>query len=192
VGPSASGGPRNGPQRGAPRGVEQPRFGWRDRGRAMMDKVGLYGQNGTCRRGSGLKVVRKPTSVRGKPDANGAGMSLKINEMRKCHPHQGFWRRGVGRRFRLKGRRRSEPKRLNPRCSNQIQGFRPERTQASYLPWNLSVTAEIGPFFSKFECESSVRSRIRSLESLMLPPMPRLNRLDGKVAGGGLVRGVSG
>src|SRR6516225_8589841 len=59
---------------------------------------------------------------------------------------------GGGRRFRLEGCRRSEPKRLNPRCSNQIRGFWPKRTQGSYLPWNLSVTARIGPFFSKFEC----------------------------------------
>jgi len=56
------------------------------------------------------------------------------------------------KRFRLEGRGQSEPKRLNPRCSNKIQGFWPKRTQASYLAWNLSVTAEIGPFFTRFEC----------------------------------------
>jgi len=59
---------------------------------------------------------------------------------------------GRGRRFRLEGGRRSEPKRLNPGCSNQIQGFWPERTQASYPPWNLPVTAKFGPFFRRFEC----------------------------------------
>jgi len=60
---------------------------------------------------------------------------------------------GGGRRFRLEGRRRSEPKRLNPRRSNQIQGFWSERTQTSYLPWNLSVTTKIRLFFSKLKCE---------------------------------------
>src|SRR6516225_7398010 len=59
---------------------------------------------------------------------------------------------GGGRRFRLEGRRRSKPKSLNPRCSKQIQGFWPKRTQGSYLAWNLSVTTEIRPFFSKFKC----------------------------------------
>ena len=56
------------------------------------------------------------------------------------------------RRFCLEGWGQSEPKRLNPGCSNQIQGFWPKRTQGSYLPWNLSVTAKIGPFFRRFEC----------------------------------------
>jgi len=84
---------------------------------------------------------------------------------------------GGGRRFRLEGRRRSEPKRLNPGCSNQIQGFWPKRTQASYLPWNLSVKAEIGPFFSKFECGIRPSDQgLGSLESSMLTP-PRPNRL---------------
>src|SRR6516164_4360551 len=76
---------------------------------------------------------------------------------------------GGSRRFHLKRCRRSEPKCLNPRCSNQIREFWPERTQAGYLVWNLSVTTGIGPFFSKFECASSARSRIRSLESINAP-----------------------
>src|SRR6516225_5875750 len=97
------------------------RFGWRqDRGRAMTKKAGLYGQNRNCQ-GSGLKG-QEDQEREGNWDANGAGMSLKIDEMRKCHPHQGFLEEGGGWRFHLKGRRRSEPKRVNPRCSNQIQG----------------------------------------------------------------------
>jgi len=128
-------------------------------------------------------------------------MSLKINEMRKCHPHQGFWRRGEVGDFT--SRDAGEPKRLNPRCSNQIRGFWPKRTQGSYLPWNLSVTARIGPFFSKFECAiarpikdsvlgilrcslpslSRVRSRIRSLESFDAPSHPSVKRDWRKVAG---------
>jgi hypothetical protein len=59
----------------------------------MTKKSGFYGQNRNCQ-GSGLKVVRKNQGSEGNSDANEAGMFLKINEMRKCHPHQGFWRRG--------------------------------------------------------------------------------------------------
>jgi len=145
------------------------RFGWRQGWRKGHDEESrsLREQSRNCQ-GSGSKG-QEDQECEGNWDANGAGMFLKINEMRKCHPHQGFWRKGEGRRFRLKGRRRSEPKRLNPRCSNQVQGFWPKRTQGSYLPWNLSVTAEIGPFFRRFKWESSVRSRIRSLESLDAP-----------------------
>ena len=131
--------------------LNSQRFGWRqDGGRAMTKKAGLYGQSRNCQ-GFGLKG-QEDRIPRGNWDVNEAGISLKINEMRKCHPHQGFWRRGGGRRFRLEGCRRSEPKRLNPRRSNQIQGFWHKRTQSSYLPWNLSVTAKIDPFFSKFKC----------------------------------------
>jgi hypothetical protein len=32
-----------------------------------------------------------------KPGANGAGISLKINEMRTCDPCQGFWEGGAER-----------------------------------------------------------------------------------------------
>jgi hypothetical protein len=62
------------------------RFDWRqDRERGQIGKAGLYGQSRNCQ-GSGSKghedQGREPNW-----DANGAGMCLKINEMRKCHPH---------------------------------------------------------------------------------------------------------
>jgi len=41
-----------------------------------------------------LKGGQEDQECEGNWDVNGAGMPLKINEMRKCHPHQGFWRRG--------------------------------------------------------------------------------------------------
>jgi len=80
----------------------------------------------------------------------------------------------VGRRFRGAGDGwRSEPKRFNLRWSNQIQGFWPKRTQGSYLTRSLSVTAEIGPFFSKFNCEPSPPIKDSVLRILsMLPPIP--------------------
>jgi len=58
----------------------------------MTKKAGLYGQSRNCQ-GSGSKG-QEGQEREGNWDANGAGMFLKINEMRKCHPHQGFWRRG--------------------------------------------------------------------------------------------------
>jgi hypothetical protein len=58
----------------------------------MMEKAGLYGQSRNCQ-GFGLKG-QEDRIPRGNWDVNEAGISLKINEMRKCHPHQGFWRRG--------------------------------------------------------------------------------------------------
>ena len=76
--------------------------------------------------------------------------------------------------IRAERRWRGEPKRLNLRCSNQIQGFWPKRTQVIYLPRNLSVTAEIGPFFTKFKCRNHPLSRIRSLESFDAPSNPSI------------------
>src|SRR6516164_3451818 len=95
---------------------------------------------------------------------------------------------GGGRRFRLEGRGRSKPKRLNPRCSNQIQGFWTKRTHSSYLPWNLSVTAEIRSFFRRFEC-GIVRSRIRSLESFDAPYHPSIKQTGRKSRGVGTGEG---
>ena len=61
----------------------------------------------------------------------------------------------------------NKPKRLNIWPVNQIGGFRPKQTQASYLPWNLSVTAKMGPLFSKFKCGT-----VRSIKDC--PFFPRL------------------
>jgi len=106
----------------------------------------------------------------GKPETNEAGMSLKINDMLKYHPDQGFGRRGVGE-FRREGCWPNKPKRLNVSCSNQIEGVRTKQTQSSYLPWNLSITQKIGPFFSKFECgTSSLYQGFRSLKSFDASP----------------------
>ena len=97
---------------------------------------------------------------------------------------------GGSRRFHLKRCRRSEPKCLNPRCSNQIREFWPERTQAGYLVWNLSVTTGIGPFLSKFECASSARSRIRSLESINAPSNASIKQTSEKSQAEGAQLGV--
>jgi len=42
-------------------------------------------------------------------------------------------------------------------CNKQIQEFRTKQTQATYLACNLSVTAEIGPFFGEFKCERPIK-----------------------------------
>jgi len=97
---------------------------------------------------------------------------------------------GGGTRFPLEGCQRSEPKRLNPGCRNQIRGFWPKRTQGSYLPWNLSVTAKIGPFFRRFKWESCARSRIRSLESFDAPSHASIKQTGEKSQAEGAQLGV--
>ncbi len=56
----------------------------------------------------------------------------------------------------------SKPKYVKSGCSNEIQRFWREQTQASYLPCNLSVTAETGPFFRKYECARPIKDSVLS------------------------------
>ena len=117
--------------------LKSRRFGWRqDRGRAMTKKAGLYGQNRNCQ-GSGLKG-QEDQEREGNWDVNGAGMSLKINEMRKCHPHQGFWRSGEIGDFALRGGGKA-----NPRGLTQAVAIR-YKDLARASPRQLSSVESIG------------------------------------------------
>jgi len=159
------------------------RVGWRqDRGRAMTKKAGLYGQNRNCQ-GSGLKVVGKTRRARGIGDVNGAGMYLKVNEMRKCHPHQGFWRRGEVGDFALREAGKANPSGSTHAVAIKYKDYGPKRTQAGYLPWNLSVTTEIRLFSVNLNADSPVPSRIRSLESFRCS-LPSLDQTDWRKAAG--------
>jgi hypothetical protein len=71
----------------------------------------------------------------------------------------------------------AEPKRLNQRCSNQIRGFWPERTQASYLPWNLSVEVKSGRFSGDLNGNRPSDQGLGPRNPSMLPPVSRLNSL---------------
>jgi len=119
----------------------------------------------------------------GKPEQNEAGMFIRINDMPICDPHQGFGeqeRKGL----RAEGCWENKPKRPKIRCSQQIQGFRPKQTQSSYLSCHLSATGEIGPFFSKFECERSIKDSV--LKILDAPSRPSIaERARVARAGGG-------
>jgi len=83
-----------------------------------------------------------------------------------------IWEKGKQQISPGRGCRPNKPKRLNVSCSNQIEGFRAEQTQCSYLSLNLSVTAEIVAFFRKFKCERSIK------DSALLPFHARPPSLD--------------
>ena len=109
----------------------------------------------------GARVGGQQTGgARGSGNRTKAGMSLKRRDMSKYDRPINVFGEWRGRRFRGEGCRRNKPKRPNIRCSNQIRGFWPRQTQASYLPCNLSVRAEIGPLFSKFVCERPIKDSV--------------------------------
>jgi len=117
----------------------------------------------------------------GKPKLTKAGISMKIKDMPICDRPIKVLGEGGHRRVRTEGCWRNKPKRSKISWSKQIQEFRAKQTQASYLPSNLSVTAEIGQLFRKFECGRSL-SRIPSLHPSMVHPR-LLWRMDLDVIG---------
>jgi len=106
------------------------RFGWgQDGGRAMTKKAGLYGTNRSCQ-GSGVQRVRKTRSARGNWDVNEAGMSLKINDMRKCHPHQGLWKRWKVGDFALREASEANPRGLTHAVAIRYEDSDPSEPKA--------------------------------------------------------------
>jgi len=148
----------------------------------MMERAGLYGQNRNCQ-WSGLKGSR-PRGAEGNSDVNGAGMFLKINEMRKCHPHQGFWRRGEVGDFASRDAGKANPRGLTHAVAIRYKDSGPSEPKAVIFRGIYRLQLESARFSEDLNAESSVLSRIRSLESFaMLPPIPRLHRLDEKSLG---------
>jgi len=79
-------------------------------------------------------------------------MFLKINEMRKCHPHQGFWRRGEVGDFASRDASEANPRGLTHAVAIRYEDSGPSEPKPVIFRGILSVTAEIGLFFSKFKC----------------------------------------
>jgi hypothetical protein len=124
-------------------------------GRESMSLRGQHDMNDEL---PGVRLGDQETrGTRGGRNRTKAGMSVKQKEISIYHrPINVLGNRAVGG-FRAEGSRRNKPNGPKIRCSNQIQEFRPKQTQPSYLPCSLPVTAEMGPLFSKFECERSIK-----------------------------------
>jgi len=95
---------------------------------------------------------------------------MKIKDMPKCDRPIEDWGNQAAGDFAPTEGRGNKPKRPKISSSNQIQEIRPKQTQASYLPYNLSVRAKISAFFSQFECERSIKDA-RPDNPLETPPI---------------------
>jgi len=156
--------------------------GRQDRGRAMIEKAGLYGQNRNCQ-GSGVQRVRETRKPEGNSDVNEAGMSLKINEMRKCHPHQGFWRRGKVGDFALREAGEANPRGLTHAVAIRYKDSGPSEPKPVILRGIYRLQRKFALFSVNLNAQSSHRSRIRSWESFDAPCYPSVKRDWRKVAG---------
>jgi len=136
--------------------------------KAEVEKVMcLHGQ----RDRPGVRVgVQERRGARVRRDRTKAGISLKVKDMPKCHGPIKVLEKGEVGDFAASGGGKTNPRGAKIRCGNEIQEFRPKQTQASYVPWDLRVTGEIGPFFSKFQCERrSIKDSVYLLESPQSP-----------------------
>ena len=126
--------------------------------------------------GSGLKGGQEDQEREGNWDVNGAGMSLKINDMRKCHPHQGFWRRVEVGDFASRDAGEANPRGLTQAVAIRYKDSGPSEPKAVIFRGIYRLQRESARFSGNLNAESSVRSRIRSLESFDAPSDPSIKQ----------------
>jgi hypothetical protein len=151
------------------------RFGWRqDRGRAIPKKAGLYGQNRNCQ-GSRLKG-QADQEGEGNWDTNRGGMSLKINGMRKCHPHQGFWRSGEVGDFASRDAGKANPRGLSHAVAIRYKDFGPSEPKPVIFRGIYRLQPKSGRFSVNLNGNRASDQGFGRWNPSMLPPIPRLNR----------------
>jgi hypothetical protein len=140
-----------------------------------MERAALYGQSRNCQ-GSGLKghEVQEPEE---NLDANGAGMSLKINEMRKCHPHQGFWRRGEVGDFTSRDAGKANPRGLSHAVAIRYRDSGPSEPKPVILRGIYLLQLKSGCFSVNLNANRPSDQGFGPWNPSTLPPIPRLNRL---------------
>ena len=80
-----------------------------------------------------------------------------------------FREKEEGGDFAPRGAGVNKPNRPKVSCGKRIQRFWAKQTQSSYLPCSLSVTAQIGPFFRKYECERSIKDSVLRILGVLRP-----------------------
>ena len=162
--------------------VEQPALwlaaGWRKghdeesrslRTEPQLPRVGSKGQEHQEREGNS--------------DVNEAGMSLKINEMRKCHPHQGFWGRGEVGDFASRDAGEANPRGLTQAVAIRYKDSGPSEPNAVILRGIYRLQLKSGRFSVNSNAES-VRPIKDSVVGLPRCSLPSLDQTQWrKVAG---------
>ena len=89
-------------------------------------------------------------------------MFVKINDMRKCHPHQGFWRRGEVGDFASRDAGEANPRGLIHAVAIRYKDSGPSEPKAVIFRGIYRLQLESGRFSGNLNAESSARSRNRS------------------------------
>ena len=139
----------------------------------MMEKAGLYGQSRNCQ-GFGLKGQEDQESE-GNWDVNEAGMSLKVNEMRKYHPHQGFRRRGEVGDFASRAAGEANPRGLTHAVAIRYKDSGPSEHKPVIFRGIYRLQRKFALFLANLNANDTLR--IRSLRILRCSLPSSINRL---------------
>ena len=82
-------------------------------------------------------------------------MFLKINEMRKCHPHQGFWRSGEIGDFALRGGGKANPRGLTQAVAIRYKDPGPSEPKAVIFRGIYWLQLKSGRFSGNLNAESA-------------------------------------
>ena len=104
-------------------------------------------------------------------------MFLKINEMRKCHPHQGFWRRGEVGDFASRDAGEANPRGLTHAVAIRYKDSGTSEPNPVIFRGIYRLQLKSRRFSLNLNAGSGARSRIRSLESFDAPSRPSINGL---------------
>jgi len=104
-------------------------------------------------------------------------MSLKINEMRKCHPHQGFWRRGEVGDFTSKDAGEANPRGLTHAVAIRYKDSGPSEPKAAIFRGIYRLQRESARFSVNLNAHRASDQGFGRWNPSMLSPSPRLNRL---------------
>ena len=81
-------------------------------------------------------------------------MFLKINEMRKCHPHQGFWKRGEVGDFAWRGAGEANPRVLTHAVASRYKDSGPSEPKAVILLGIYQLQRKFALFSVNLNAES--------------------------------------
>jgi len=102
-------------------------------------------------------------------------MSLKINDMRKCHPHQGFWRRGEVGDFASRVAREAKPRSLTHAVAIRYKDSGASEPKAVIFRGICRLQRKSARFSVNLNAHRASDQGFGPWNPSMLPPIPRLN-----------------
>jgi len=105
-------------------------------------------------------------------------MSLKINDMRKCHPHQGFWKKGEVGDFASRDAGEANPRGLSHAVAIRYKDSGPSEPKAVIFRGIYRLQPKSGRFSVNLNGNRASDQGFGRWNPSMLPLIPRSSRLD--------------